>query len=162
MATLKQTRSTAKRKRPQAAEPGSRPSPDEEINLNLNCWIRKMGQDSFGVKIKKSETVDSLKLEILKQIGGEHVSKSWLTVWKVQVQLPERNIVETGDNCSLDEVGERLVPSHRLSTIFIEEPAEYHIHIIACISPPEGTHKHSKERTDGIPPAVKRLKTELG
>jgi len=86
MVALKETHSTAKRKRPQAAEPspGSGPSADEEINLN--CWIREDSADPFRVKIKTNETVDSLKSQILEEMEVR-VAKSSLILWKVSVSF---------------------------------------------------------------------------
>jgi len=156
MATLRETRSTAKRKRPQQAaesSPGSEPSADEEINLH--CWIREICAEPFGVKMKRSETVDDLKSEMLKEMGdlGRGAAKASLTLWKVSVSIPSmsspsnllevqllngHNISETADNCSLDEVGQRLRISNRLSEIFVDEPAEGHIHIIGCTKPTKG------------------------
>ena len=86
-------RPAAKRKLYQAAEPspGSGPSADEEIDIF--CWIRGISVHTFCVSMKKSQTVDRVKGEILKEMEiRERVRKTRLTLWKVSVSFP--NVTE--------------------------------------------------------------------
>ncbi|KAG2741706.1 hypothetical protein P692DRAFT_20751994 [Suillus brevipes Sb2] len=97
--------------------------------FTVYCWIRGTGiEQHFGVKISRSETVDTLKT-LLKASQAIDVPTSALRLYKVRNPVPEpyhqniRKII-------LSELGRPLAGSRKLSTLFKAAPPDEHIHMI--------------------------------
>ncbi|KIM72350.1 hypothetical protein PILCRDRAFT_93498 [Piloderma croceum F 1598] len=124
--------------------------------LNLNCWL--LGDDPrrvFPVEIAKTKTVGGLKKAIKgeKMHAFDGIDADLLDLWKVEIDLKkDQKLLKTikvdsdiqgGEELEPEQLGElnltedeSLLPVEKLFKVFVDAPAEGHLHIVVRRPPP--------------------------
>ena len=104
--------------------------------LNLNCLV--LGDDAsrvFPVEIANSKTVGDLRdaIKDKKRPAFDHVPADTLVLWKVSI-LVNRSLTQNLSNRTLGDESS-LLPVDELSEVFLNSPAQRHLHIVVSAPP---------------------------
>lgn len=93
-------------------------------------------RNPFSIKIPNTATVDELKQRVhaIRGLNRRKFSYVHLTLWKLFLSIDQ--LAKLHCNFDFKTDGVELSPFCELSSIFVDEPADGHVHIIAELPPP--------------------------